>query len=87
MKGDPAVQSDPSLSAVDPAVQQGPKYLDVQQPGPGFLKPGRIVPPQIDSAAASKPLPFFSPQPHAGYSLKLLTDVLQTVRSYNLRPQ
>lgn len=58
MKGDPAIQSDNSLSPVDPAVQQGPRYLDVQrEPSAGFLKPGRNVPPSIDSAAASKPLP------------------------------
>jgi hypothetical protein len=57
MKGDHAVQLDPSVLFVDPAVQQGTRYLNVQQPSssPGFLRSGKNVPPNIDAAAASKP--------------------------------
>ena len=88
MKGDPAIQSDPSLLPVDPAVQQGPRYLDVQQqPTVGFLKPGRNVPPQIDSAAASKPQPFSFSSLHAGASSDTILTNFQTDLSYNLRPR
>ncbi|KIW03780.1 uncharacterized protein PV09_05083 [Verruconis gallopava] len=59
MKGDPALQADHSLS-IDPAVQQGSILSDVQQPSPGYLRPGKNVPPKIDSAAANRP--FLQPE-------------------------